>query len=266
MVSNTKGYIFDCHTHAVDKEIYQECKSQEALKGFLGIRCDTYVMDDEEFYQMANQDPNYYVLEKINVYEGIDEHFKRIKALYAKYPDKIVGIKLYPGYDPIYPNDKRLYPVYDFALKHSLVIVFHNGDVANDEHMSSLKYSHPLAVDDLACAYPNLKIVISHLGFPFMMEAAMVVCKNDNVYTDFSGIIETNGLATEQLMLDLKRLLKYYPQLTDKLMFGTDFFGKSSAFHNLDYYLELTEKLFSDEEKAKIYLKTALKLYSIKLQ
>lgn len=256
--------IVDCHTHAVDENIYNQLKKKKLLDAFVGIRCDTYVMEDESFYEMACKDPNYYVLEKINVYEGIEYHFERIKKLYKKYPKKIIGIKLYPGYDPIYPDDERLYPIYDFALENNLVIVYHNGMVADDEHMSSLKYAHPLYVDDIAIKYPKLKFVISHLGFPHMMDAAMVVEKNENVYTDFSGIILTDGNSTKQLIEDLKRILIYFPILVEKMMFGTDYFGDETDYNNLEHYIELVESLFNEEDKKKIYYENFYKIYDIK--
>lgn len=256
--------IIDCHTHAVNQEVYDQLKSKNLLDAFVGIRCDSYMMEDEEFYEMANKDPKYYVLEKINVYEGIEYHFERIKKLYEKHPNKIIGIKLYPGYDPIYPDDERLYPVYDFALEHNLTIVYHNGMVADDEHMASLKYAHPLCVDDIAIKYPNLRFVISHLGFPHMMDAAAVVEKNKNVYTDFSGIILTDGLSTKQLIEDLRRVLNYFPILVDKMMFGTDYFGNDSDYNNIEHYITLVESLFNDDDKKKIYYENFYKAYNIK--
>jgi len=257
--------IFDAHTHAVVPEFYEDYK-KKGLTGFLGIRTPGLPMDDEEFYKMIESDPNYYVLEYVDYYEGIDFHFERIKKLYEKHKDKIVGIKIYPGYDPIYPNDLILHKIYDYALEKNLVIVFHNGIVADDEHKASLKYAHPIEVDDLANGYPNLKIVISHLGFPYMIESATVVMKNDNVYTCFSGIIESDGLAKDVLKDDLTRILKYYPTLVDKLLFGTDYFGEDSDYNNLLSYKEMAESLFSDEDLEKKYYKNACNLYNISLK
>ena len=257
--------IFDSHTHAVIPE-FCDTYNQKGLTGYLGIRTPGLPMDDVEFYKMANSMPNYYVLEYVDYYEGFDFHFDRIKKLYENHKDKIVGIKFYPGYDPVYPNDERLHKFYDFAQDNNLVVVYHNGIVADDEHMASLKYAHPIEVDDVANAYPNLKIVISHLGFPFMMDAATVVMKNNNVYTCFSGIIESDGLATEELQKDLARILKYYPTLVDKLLFGTDYFGEDSDYNNLEYYKKMTESLFSGEKLEKIYYKNACELYNISLK
>ncbi len=40
----------------------------------------------------------------------------------------ICGIKLYPGYEPFYPSDPKLEPVYALARTHGVPIMFHSGD------------------------------------------------------------------------------------------------------------------------------------------
>ena len=73
-----------------------------------------------------------------------------------------VGIKLYPGYESIYPGDKRNYPFYELARKYDVPVVFHSGDTASSRGL--LKYSHPLEVDEVAVAFPDVRFVIAHYG------------------------------------------------------------------------------------------------------
>ncbi|MGY8915387.1 MAG: amidohydrolase family protein, partial [Flavobacteriales bacterium] len=39
----------------------------------------------------------------------------------------IKGLKLYPGYEPFYPNDNRLKVVYDMAVEFDVPVMFHSG-------------------------------------------------------------------------------------------------------------------------------------------
>lgn len=86
----------------------------------------------------------------------------------------------YFAYDPIYT------PVYELAREFDLTVAYHTGDTASST--GRLRFAHPLAIDEVAVAYPKLRLVICHFGSPWMADAAEVVAKNPNVYTDLSGL------------------------------------------------------------------------------
>ncbi len=99
----------------------------------------------------------------------------------------VKGLKLYPGYEPFYPHDKRLKVVYDLAEEFDVPVMIHTGDTYTPT--GKLKYAHPLEVDEVAVDHPNVKFVICHLGNPWLVDCMEVVYKNHNVYADFSGLI-----------------------------------------------------------------------------
>ena len=108
--------------------------------------------------------------------EEIESHLQRKRC---------VGVKLYPGYYELYPNDKSLYPIYKMTEEYVKVLSVHTGMVAgNGGH---LKYCRPIHLDDIATDFPGLKIVMCHFGNPFLQEAAAVLEKNPNMYADLSG-------------------------------------------------------------------------------
>ena len=95
--------------------------------------------------------------------EEIESHLQRKRC---------VGVKLYPGYYELYPNDKSLYPIYKMTEEYGKVLSVHTGMVAgNGGH---LKYCRPIHLDDIATDFPGLKIVMCHFGNPFLQEAAAV--------------------------------------------------------------------------------------------
>ncbi|MEX2154251.1 MAG: amidohydrolase family protein [Gemmatimonadaceae bacterium] len=99
----------------------------------------------------------------------------------------VKGLKLYPGYEPYYPHDKRLKVVYDLAEEFDVPVMIHSGDTYS--RTGKLKYAHPLEVDEVAVDHPAVKFVICHLGNPWLVDCMEVVYKNHNVYADFSGLI-----------------------------------------------------------------------------
>ena len=99
----------------------------------------------------------------------------------------VKGLKLYPGYEPFYPHDPRLKVVYDLAEEFDVPVMIHTGDTYTPK--GKLKYAHPLEVDEVAVDHRNVKLVICHLGNPWLVDCMEVVYKNSNVYADFSGLI-----------------------------------------------------------------------------
>lgn len=100
---------------------------------------------------------------------------------------KILGLKLYPGYEPFYPHDKRLEVVYELAEEFDVPVMIHCGDTYSPG--GKLKYAHPLEVDEVAVDHRDVKLVICHLGNPWLVDTMEVVYKNANVYADFSGLV-----------------------------------------------------------------------------
>lgn len=101
--------------------------------------------------------------------------------------DGIAGIKLFPGYRPFYPHDRRLAPVYEFARKRGLPVLVHQGDTLHKDGL--IKFARPIELDEVAVRYPDVRFVLCHFGNPWIAEAAELVYKNENVYADTSGLL-----------------------------------------------------------------------------
>jgi len=93
------------------------------------------------------------------------------------------GIKLYP-HAGFYPNDPRLAGVYRRCEQLGVPVVIHTGVKA--VRWQWMKYNRPIYVDDVATAFPNLKLVICHGGFPWVDEFLAVAHSNPNVWVDIS--------------------------------------------------------------------------------
>lgn len=127
----------------------------------------------------------------------------------------LVGIKLganYQRFDPLSENARELY---GFAERHGLPILFHQG--ASPIRQAPLRYSHPLTMDEIAIAFPELRIVMAHLGHPYTREAVTVIRKHPHVYADISALIARAWTSYEGLLFAQEWGAGH------KLLFGSDF-------------------------------------------
>ena len=86
------------------------------------------------------------------------------------------GIKIYPMLAHFNPADPVYFALYDKAQRMGLPILSHMGTQPNPRAI--LKYSHPLLIDEVAQAFPDLKFVIAHMAHPWQRDCAVVIRKH----------------------------------------------------------------------------------------
>jgi len=162
----------------------------------------------------------------------------------ARYPDKLVGfasvnplaagaaddleravgdfglrgVKLAPMYQLYRPDDATVFPVYERALRLSMPILTHQG-TSFLGRTADLEESNPVRLDRVARAFPELKIVIAHLGFPWGGEVVALLRKHANVYADCSA------LTGRPWFLFTTLLNAYEYGVLDKVLLGSDYPG-----------------------------------------
>lgn len=140
------------------------------------------------------------------------------------------GLKLAPIYQNFHPLDQKCYPLYAKAEQLKLPIMWHQG--TSFVHQGPLDYSQPVLLDPIARSFSNLKMIIAHMGHPWIGEAISVVRKNPNVYADISAL----GARPWQMYNALLEAAEY--GIGDKLLFGSDF-PFFDARHTMDALLNV---------------------------
>lgn len=125
------------------------------------------------------------------------------------------GIKLGPNYQRFDPLDPRAHELYAYAADHALPILFHQG--ASPIRDAPLRYAHPLTMDEIAIAHPELRVVMAHLGHPWQRDAIVTIRKHPHVYADVSALPYRSWSFWEAL-----RLASEWGA-THKLLLGSDF-------------------------------------------
>jgi uncharacterized protein len=116
----------------------------------------------------------------------------RALELWSRNRQPLRGIKLYPGYLPFDVTDPRLEPVYEWAERHRVPVWVHQGDTSDPDGL--IKFARPIFLDEVAVRWRSVRFVLCHVGNPWMEEAAEVTYKNENVYTDTSGLLNPFAL------------------------------------------------------------------------
>jgi len=131
------------------------------------------------------------------------------------------GIKLLPMYAGFCPDDPTLDPLWVYANEHRLPVLLHTGTTFIAQ--APLECTLPRHLDRVAIRYPELKIVMAHLGHPYEGECVAMIRKHPNLYADISALHYRPFQLYQSLML-----VQEYG-VWDKILFGTDF-----PFTNVD--------------------------------
>lgn len=165
---------------------------------------------------------------------------------YAVKTLKLRGLgELTPPTQYFYPDDERVFPVYECAEKLGIPMVIHTGG----EEVGLIKYSNPIHLDEVAQRYKDLTIIAEHMGsYPFGMwfdEVMNVAWKNPNVYVGVAALQERELI---ELNL-LKKAIQYIG--SDRIIFGSDY--PTLPPRGIKYHADLIlNSDISDSDKEKI--------------
>ena len=99
---------------------------------------------------------------------------------------KLKGLKLGPVYQHFDPQDRKHWPFFEKAQQLGLPIMWHQGTTFPSA--AKLKWGLPLQLEDIAMDFPDLKMIIAHLGHPWEVDTMVLIRKCPNMYTDISAV------------------------------------------------------------------------------
>jgi predicted TIM-barrel fold metal-dependent hydrolase len=125
------------------------------------------------------------------------------------------GIKLLPMYADFYPQDERLDPLWKYATENQLPVLLHTGTTFVSK--AALECTLPRHLDVVARRFPEVKLILAHLGHPYEGETVAVIRKHPNLFADVSALVYRPWQLFHSLML----VHEY--NVWDKILFGTDY-------------------------------------------
>lgn len=131
------------------------------------------------------------------------------------------GVKLGPVYQGRHPHDPRCYEIYRYCARHGLPILMHMA--ATFWQCAPLEFARPIHIDRVANDFPDLRIILAHLGYPWEAETVAVVLKQPNVFADCSGIYHRPW----QFYQTMRLVTEFGAHA--KVLFGSDFPATTTA-------------------------------------
>ena len=168
------------------------------------------------------------------------------------------GLKLHPAKDRFYPDDPKLFPIYELCLARNLPITFHCG--MSWQPNTYMKYCHPFQFEEVAIRYPELRINLAHFGFPWVTETAAIILKYPNVYADTAGCyMDCPEQFFEHIFMKQMGPLWIEHNIREKILFGSN----SPRFRPQRIKRGLESLPLSEETKAMILGENAVKFLGL---
>jgi uncharacterized protein len=194
------------------------------------------------------------------------DHLQGVEA--ALKAGKVKALKAYLGYLHHGPDSPGYVPYYELAATYKLPVVFHTGDTYSSK--AKLRFAHPLLVDEVAVDHPNVRFVLAHFGNPWLVDAAEVVYKNDNVWADLSGLI----VGDEALFQGHFQARKPIPEIADAILGvrqAMRYTGKPDRFlYGSDWplapmagYRKLIEAIVPPDQRQAVFVDNARDLFGL---
>ena len=191
---------------------------------------------------------------------GIEGNDEITAAAVARYPDKLVGfayadprrpdcmellrhaiedlglrgVKFGPIYNGVALSDPRLDPIYDYCQRNNIPLTMHMGTTF--ARNAPVDLGRAIHVEPVALRYPDLVMILAHMGHPWYDDCIAVVRKQPNVYCEVSAIFYRPW----QYYNILIAAQEY--KVTDKIFFGTDF-PFSRVDESVDGLLNINDQL-----------------------
>jgi len=159
------------------------------------------------------------------------------------------GIKLHPAEGHFFPRDERMWPAYEKIQELELPVITHGGIFMMTPDVD---YTKPSNFAPVLESFPEMKLVVAHLGHGFWDESVELAKKHANVYFDTSAVIsgvEHLKVLSEEEGAELIRKLG-----VGRVMFGSDYpwFGPAQslgAFLKLPLEPSEKEKILAGNAK-----------------
>ena len=149
------------------------------------------------------------------------------------------GIKLHGIVQQFHMNDRRMWPVYRTCVEEGLAVIAHSGPARGPE-----QFAEPRAFADVLEAFPDLVLVLAHLGGGAWSQTQELAEAYPQATFDCSEIMAWTGGSNSPSDVEVARMIKEIGP--DRVMMGSDF-----PWYDVAYSAEWVMSLpvLSHEEK-----------------
>jgi predicted TIM-barrel fold metal-dependent hydrolase len=153
----------------------------------------------------------------------------------------LLGVKLHPDMQEMFPDDERLFPLYERLREWGMPLFVHCGDEQRD-------FSHPRHLRRLIDRFPGLTVIAAHLGGWSKWDEAVKYLAHTDCYLDISSCM---------MFLLPERVVDYIHAFgVERILFGTDF----PIWDVVGEVRNLMALPLTDEEKEQILFRNAQRI------
>ncbi len=143
-----------------------------------------------------------------------DENVAHLRDLVANHG--VRGIKLHPIVQRFAADDPRMLPIYEACIDLGIVVLTHTGPAKSGE-----KLGEPEAFVPVLQRYPDLKLVMAHMGGRAWRQTAAVAAAFPQLHFDLCEIVAWLGATAGPSLEDFGRLIAEVGP--ERVLLGTDF-------------------------------------------
>ena len=153
--------------------------------------------------------------------DDIQTEIKSLKKL------NLQGVVINPSLHSFHPCHTQAYQLYQICQDQKLPVIIDNAEIFVGS--GKMSYADPLLLDEVACDFPELKIIIAQAGQPYTDQCLSLIGRHANVYAEISAVASRTW--------DLYQLLlsAHQRNVTSKLFMGSGypFDTPEQVIHNL---------------------------------
>ena len=210
--------IVDCHTHlSLDGskissgEHKNTCRDVDACFVLAGCQADRHIANEDlaDYIRRNSKAIGFAAMNPAQ--DAVD-----VKSVKKTVLEKgLRGLVLYCAEDGFHPAHSRAMQLYEVAEELRLPVFFHNCPPFSPQAV--MEFSRPFQLDEIARAFPRLKIIVGRMGFPFIEQTWCLLTKHENVFADLT-IIPQKVWEVYNVVLSA-----YEAGVMDKLLFGSGY-------------------------------------------
>jgi len=189
---------------------------------------------------------------------SVDPHRPDAPERVRRLPDLgLIGLKLHPTMQAFDPSSDHSMRLFEAAAKARLAVVTHTGTSGLGAGCPGgqglrIDLARPILLDRAAAVFPEMPIVLAHVGWPWHLEALAMALHKTNVYIDISGW--RYRYLPPEVLRDMKG------RLADQFLFGSDV----PMFSPADLLKEFAALEIPDGVTAKILSENGSRLLGLK--
>jgi predicted TIM-barrel fold metal-dependent hydrolase len=147
-------------------------------------------------------------------------------------------------------DDAKFYPLYAMCCEFDIPVIMTAG-LSPFMPKVVLDSTDPRHIDRVATDFPELKILLSHGGYPWVLEAIALVLRHSNIYMDFS--------TCESKLMGQNYIQAANEYITDKVVFAS-----ANPFVEVHKAVEKYQRLDLTEEcRRKLFYENGMKLLGL---